>query len=155
MEVLQSYDWPGNVRELENVVRRALVLSKGEAILVSDLPREITHTDTIPRTSGGIVNLPAVWQDRCLGTVTPTPDRTQDITVIAQRLFQWAKGEPRSAILPTVHREIVAQALFETEGNQVQAAKLLGISRPTLRNRIKKFNLRGTTLPADPVCVAQ
>jgi len=35
LEALQRYDWPGNVRELDNVIRRALVLSKGEALLVT------------------------------------------------------------------------------------------------------------------------
>ena len=38
---LQSYVWPGNVRELENVIERALVLSRGEQIEVQHLPREI------------------------------------------------------------------------------------------------------------------
>src|SRR5262249_9606064 len=38
---LQSYAWPGNVRELENVIERALVLSRGEQIEVQHLPREL------------------------------------------------------------------------------------------------------------------
>jgi len=41
---LQSYGWPGNVRELENVIERALVLSRGEQIEVQHLPREIVST---------------------------------------------------------------------------------------------------------------
>jgi two-component system nitrogen regulation response regulator GlnG len=46
LEALQRYGWPGNVRELENVIHRALVLGKGEAILVSDLPAEIANSDS-------------------------------------------------------------------------------------------------------------
>src|SRR5690242_3328271 len=42
LKALEKYHWPGNVRELENVIRRALVIAKGEAILVSDLPVEIS-----------------------------------------------------------------------------------------------------------------
>src|SRR5205085_7292442 len=41
VKALEAYHWPGNVRELENIVRRALVVAKGDAILVSDLPQEI------------------------------------------------------------------------------------------------------------------
>src|SRR5262249_43313031 len=41
VKALEKYHWPGNVRELENVIRRALVVAKGEAILASDLPPEI------------------------------------------------------------------------------------------------------------------
>ena len=42
IRALEKYHWPGNVRELENVIRRALVVAKGDAILPSDLPPEIT-----------------------------------------------------------------------------------------------------------------
>src|SRR6516165_6593609 len=42
LKALEKYHWPGNVRELENVVRRALVMAKGEAILLSELPAEIS-----------------------------------------------------------------------------------------------------------------
>src|SRR5438132_7986548 len=42
IKMLEKYHWPGNVRELENIVRRALVVAKGEAILLRDLPGEIT-----------------------------------------------------------------------------------------------------------------
>src|SRR5438309_464138 len=42
IRALEKYHWPGNVRELENVIRRALVVAKGDTILSSDLPGEIT-----------------------------------------------------------------------------------------------------------------
>jgi two-component system nitrogen regulation response regulator GlnG len=40
-----------------------------------------------------------------------------------------------------VERELIARALVETNGNQVQAARLLGITRATLRKRIEKFRI--------------
>jgi two-component system nitrogen regulation response regulator NtrX len=43
MEMLRRYDWPGNIRELRNALERAVVLSKGEAIGVSDLPEEVRN----------------------------------------------------------------------------------------------------------------
>src|SRR5688572_20861810 len=42
LRAMEAYDWPGNVRELENVVHRALVVSKGDAILSGDLPMEVS-----------------------------------------------------------------------------------------------------------------
>src|SRR6266853_1327725 len=42
IKALEKYHWPGNVRKLENIIRRALVVAKGDAILLSDLPGEIT-----------------------------------------------------------------------------------------------------------------
>src|SRR5438034_2139288 len=59
IKALEQYHWPGNVRELENVIRRALVMAKGNAILLSDLPGEITgqgpatgSAGTLPPTAG-------------------------------------------------------------------------------------------------------
>ena len=41
VRILERYHWPGNVRELENVIQRAIVVAKGDAILLNDLPPEI------------------------------------------------------------------------------------------------------------------
>src|SRR5712672_3950956 len=51
LKALEQYHWPGNVRELENVIRRALVVAKGDGILITDLPAEITGQGT--SISGG------------------------------------------------------------------------------------------------------
>ncbi|MBL7066334.1 MAG: sigma-54-dependent Fis family transcriptional regulator [Candidatus Marinimicrobia bacterium] len=42
---LMSYHWPGNVRELENVIERAVVLTKGTEVLIEDLPLELTENN--------------------------------------------------------------------------------------------------------------
>jgi two-component system nitrogen regulation response regulator GlnG len=61
---------------------------------------------------------------------------------VAQVLFRFARADSNLRILPAVERELVIQALRETDGNQVQAAKLLGITRATLRKRVEKFGIR-------------
>lgn len=43
LSVLMDYDWPGNIRELENVIERAIILSKGPVIIAQDLPESITR----------------------------------------------------------------------------------------------------------------
>jgi len=48
MRVLNNYDWPGNVRELENAIERAVVLTKGEEIIHSVLPEQITRNHRTP-----------------------------------------------------------------------------------------------------------
>jgi len=56
-------------------------------------------------------------------------------------LFQWARRESGVKVLPAVERELIIQALLEAKGNQVQAAKLLGITRATLRKRVLKYKI--------------
>ena len=53
-----------------------------------------------------------------------------------------ARRDPKMKILPAVERELVIQALKESNGNQVHAAKLLGITRATLRKRVEKFGIQ-------------
>ncbi len=129
IRTLEKYHWPGNVRELENVIRRAYVMAKGDAILQSDLPPEISGQNS----SGA--SLPPV-----LGTASD--EVVNDAAAMARRLFQWAKRDPKLKVIPTVERELVIQALKETNNNQVHAAKLLGITRATLRKRIEKFGIQ-------------
>jgi len=127
IKLLEKYHWPGNVRELENSIRRAHVLAKSDAILPSDLPPEISGLAT------GVAAPPA--------NVTVSEGATGDTAAIARQLFQWARRDPKLKIIPAVERELVIQALKETSDNQVNAAKLLGITRATLRKRIEKFGI--------------
>ncbi len=129
IKALEQYHWPGNVRELENVIRRALVMAKGDALLIGDLPSEVTGQGA---TAGAAVPLAPVSGEGA----------ASDVAILARQLFQWARREPRLKIIPTVERELVIQALKETSGNQVHAAKLLGIARATLRKRVEKFGIQ-------------
>jgi len=128
IKALEKYHWPGNVRELENIIRRALVVAKGDAILLSDLPPEITGSGATP--SGGPVPAPAA------------DGAASDLSILARQLFQWARRDPKLKVIPEVERELVIQALKETNGNQVHAAKILGITRATLRKRVEKFKIQ-------------
>jgi len=126
IRALEKYHWPGNVRELENAIRRAHVLAKGNAILTGDLPPEITGQST-----------------GATPVATPTTGQTAtDAAPLARQLFQLARRNPKLKVIPTVERELVIQALKECDDNQVQAAKLLGITRATLRKRIEKFGIQ-------------
>jgi len=132
IKALEQYHWPGNVRELENVVRRALVVAKGDAILLGDLPPEI-----VGAAPSATITAPAS------PSATVTGDAGgSDVTSLARKLFQWARKDPKLKLIPAVERELVLQALKETNGNQVQAARLLGITRATLRKRIEKFGIQ-------------
>jgi nitrogen regulation protein NR(I) len=131
LRALEQYHWPGNVRELENAIQRALVVAKGDAILSGDLP---------PEVSGHSL---AVGPAFSVASPAATPAAgAMDISSLARWLFQWARKEGKLKLLPAVERELIVHALVDTSGNQVQAAKLLGITRATLRKRIDKYKIK-------------
>jgi two-component system nitrogen regulation response regulator GlnG len=125
-KLLEKYHWPGNVRELENAIRRAHVMAKTDAIIPGDLPPEISGA------AAGAAAPPAA-----VGESAATA-----VTTLARQLFQIARRDPKLKVIPAVERELVIQALKETDNNQVHAAKLLGITRATLRKRIEKFGIQ-------------
>jgi nitrogen regulation protein NR(I) len=122
MEFLQSQMWPGNVRELENVVRKLLLLA-GDFTISADHVRAATASAIIPQQAS----------DRSLR------DYAAALLAAAQR------GEierPHNRLLEAAEQEMITQAIQLTNGNQLQAARLLGISRLTLREKLARFGLR-------------
>ncbi len=123
-EQLAAHHWPGNVRELANVINRSLILAKGEVLTAEDVCLD-TEADALSLAS----------EEELEGILAKTLD-----PLFADLLRLWGRGL-RSNLLDHVEKILVGRALSEMKGNQVQAARLLGISRNTLRNRIEKYNL--------------
>ena len=118
---LQRYAWPGNVRELENTMHRAVVLAAGDEIA----PEAIMLPD---------------------GT-RPEAARPDDMTDPA------AGGEADTAGLvgrtvAAVERDLIIDTLSHCLGNRTHAAKILGISIRTLRNKLNQYAVEGQSVPA-------
>ena len=129
VKALEKYHWPGNVRELESALRHVMVVSQEEVILLKDFPPEVTG-------EGGSIG-PVFSASAVVGE-----GAVSDIAALTRQLFQWARRDPKLRVIPEIERELVIQALKETNGNQVHAAKILGITRATLRKRLEKFGIQ-------------
>jgi len=142
LAAIQRYPWPGNVRELENCIQRAMVLATGNTITLTNLPEEIAHG------SRGTTPAPGPIQSSGFApieTARPAAAGETGKTGLAQAieaLFEFARNDKQFKIIDAAERELIVRALAETAGNQVQAAKLLGITRATLRKRIDKFGIQ-------------
>ena len=119
VRALEGYAWPGNVRELENTLQRACVLATSELLLPKDLP------------FGAAAELAV-----SVGSGSGGPMTTNDAIEV---LLNAASADPNLQLLPWLEREFTLHAMKLTKGNQVRAAKLLGITRATLRTRIERF----------------
>lgn len=119
VRVLESYPWPGNVRELENTMQRASVLATNDVLLPKDIPLGLAARDGQPSPEP-----------------MPTPPSTLDGLVEA--LFEKANADSTVELLPWLEKEFTLRAMERTGNNQVQASKLLGITRATLRKRLER-----------------
>jgi two-component system nitrogen regulation response regulator GlnG len=122
LKLLTDYGWPGNVRELENIVQRATVHASGDVILPKDIEWHALSGDR--REEGG--------------------GARPSIESAMETLFNQALVDQEFKLLANVERYMIARALSKTGGNQVQAAKMLGITRATLRKRIEKYKIKST-----------
>ena len=122
VELLENHPWPGNVRELENTIQRAAVLSTSDVLLPKDLP--LGQAATAPPGEAFVA--------------VPAPANLDEA---ARVLFEAAAAQPGLELLPWLEQEFTRRAMESTGSNQVRAAKLLGITRATLRKRLE--HLRG------------
>jgi Nif-specific regulatory protein len=112
LSALQGYSWPGNVRELENVVERAIIVTRGDWITAGDL--DFGRRAAQPQTSSS-PGIPAV---------APA-----------------GAGVPLQARLHEQERNEIVAAIDRAGGNIASAARTLGINRSTLYYRLRKHGL--------------
>jgi DNA-binding NtrC family response regulator len=121
LERLRGYSWPGNVRELQSVLKQALLRASGPVLLpafLPELPGQPSEPDPAP-TPGEGLGLEVSLQGE------PRPD--------ARDLYADTHRKLDRLLLPCV--------LESTWGNLRQAARLLGIARQTLRQKIRDLEL--------------
>jgi len=123
---LQLYHWPGNVRQLENTLRRAVLIAKGDVLLPEHLHFE-----------GEQDGAPAVVEG-----VDPLAELKQRVAELVPEVLRLSGSSARANMIELVEEALIDRALRECNFNQVHAARLLGISRNTLRHRMQKYGLR-------------
>lgn len=128
LDILQRYEWPGNVRELQSVIREILIISVGPTILPEFLPVELRPDE-------------ASDSERASDTA---PVIIEDWIGLAHFLDDALKNEKKGLYrlaLDQFDRVLVSRILQQTGGNQARAAEILGISRPTLRAKLRNLKL--------------
>jgi transcriptional regulator with PAS, ATPase and Fis domain len=146
---LEQYPWPGNVRELKNVLERALVLAGSPGRIdpvhlqlpapspMTDSAREVlgNQHDTAPPAPYGTGAIPGTWPPSAIGAMTPATG------VMAPTAMTPGPGNDLKAQRESWEKQQILQALEKTSGNQKEAAKLLGVSRRTLINKIEAYGI--------------
>jgi nitrogen regulation protein NR(I) len=121
--VFNDYNWPGNVRELANIIQKALIFSRGGPIRKKDISQAIRD-----------------------GRVERVLDKDIADEAIRQWVHQSLSSGSRTDMFASLTdrfvKILISEALNLTGGNRTRAAKLLGVSRPTLLAKITKYHLK-------------
>lgn len=120
LDKLINYYWPGNVRELFNVLQRAVVLSRGRLITAKEILLDIDMEKT---------------------PVRPDADTLHHLV---HRYLARTDNAHRK-VIETVERVLIDEAMRVAGGNKSEAARLLGISRNTLRERLSYYKTKITS----------
>ncbi len=128
IELLVAHPWPGNVRQLQNVLRQAVLRARGFPI-DPEIVRTILDESPHPRDGAGLEAL------------------------IARRLGEAAAGLDKGVhaeLMREFERELFTRAIRLARGNLSRAARWLGLSRMTVREKLAAFGLRGGKQDGDP-----
>ena len=119
--ILRGYHWPGNVRELANTIEKCLIFSKGRPVSAEEVSYLVSGKET------ALIDIP------------------EDVDTVIKRWVRNSMSSGKSNLLSDltdhVTRLIIAESLTACDGNRSQAAKHLGVSRPTLLYKMAKFGL--------------
>ncbi len=133
MALLRSHRWPGNVRELENLIRRLSALYSQEVIGADIVQKELTVAAAESGEGAG-----AVPDDESLGAAVERHLRTY----FAAHQDSLPSSGLYNRVLREIERPLIELSLAATRGNQIRAAKLLGLNRNTLRKKIRELDIQ-------------
>ncbi len=122
MDIFTKYHWPGNIRQLRNVVLTSLILGTGPTLSLADVSWLFDELQPLP-------------QEKCNEWVTESTCQSSPNDHLSVAKSSSLGGIP----LEQIERQAILDTLRQTAGNQTKAAKVLGISDRTLRDKIRRY----------------
>jgi two-component system nitrogen regulation response regulator GlnG len=142
LDTLRGYSWPGNIRELQSVLKQALLQTVGPAVLAEFLP------PSVQRNADARLKSPLADYGR-----QPSPGETSDFDALSHFINEAIETETGSLYhdaLRRLDRILLTRVLEHTGGNQLQAARLLGITRGSLRTKLRELGISISRILTDP-----
>ena len=118
VQQLLDYPWPGNIRELENTIHHALLVCPGHVVRPEDLRLPAPRSQRLPATA-------------------PATGSTQSLEALLRTLF----NSDRSDLYRRIDETVIRTAFEYCEQNQLRTARLLGVTRNIVRDRLIRYGL--------------
>jgi DNA-binding NtrC family response regulator len=129
LSIIRSYRWPGNIRELQSVVRKSMLMATGPVILTEFLPAEIVKSSKNLEVSTET----AEWSVAGNGAF--------DLASFIDSSIREGRADLYAETLIEMERILIGRILQHHSGNQSRAAEQLGITRGSLRNKIRSLGI--------------
>jgi sigma-54 specific flagellar transcriptional regulator A len=140
---LEKYSWPGNIRELGNLIERLSITHAGSEIDVADLPPRYRPVEPDTVAAPSATELPMEDDSQLIAQVVLGPP-----AMLAQPPLLPNEGFDLRAHIDSLEREFISQALQRSGGVVAHAARLLGLRRTTLVEKLRKLD-GGNALPPE------
>lgn len=124
-QALERYSWPGNVREFQSAIQFAMLHATGDVLTVDCLPKSCLAD---PGSSSG-------------GAATAGGGETGNLAQLVAQLLAEGQTDIYHRVLTEVDRVVLEEVLRHVGNHQQQAAELLGISRMTLRSKLRALGM--------------
>lgn len=124
MQALASHLWPGNIDELESVLKRALIEQKGNILLPTELLQAVSGESAVPAAAR-----------------TGSPRYLTDWASFVDMRVEAGSDTLYADAVAETERKLFMRVLRHTRGNQAQAARILGITRASLRKKLRQHGM--------------
>lgn len=145
LQALTSYHWPGNVRELENILERALILSRSDVLEPDSLPPVIYSETNNAEDEGSSASFPfSNNKDRVSSAESINPKEIEENTDnkdSSDKNSNTDKNLSQATLLEDAEKTAIIKALELNDGHRERTAEALGISRRTLQYKLKRYGL--------------
>ena len=127
LQHFMRYDWPGNIRELENIMERGVILANNQTRI------ESTHICIgMPKSDGEFMGIDGQGELKPEGIISSNLAKTPDLIAVALE---------QGITFESLEKELLQAALDRSSGNVEKAARLLQITGPQFRYRLKKLEI--------------
>ena len=124
LEQLKSYPWPGDFQDLEKVIKRAIIVSPGSPVI-----SEVKLPELVPI-------------DTTLGEISLEEVVRRKLSSFLDKWDGYEVRDLRDEVLKQVERPLIELVLSKTKGNQLRAARMLGMNRNTLFKKIRELGIK-------------
>ena len=149
MLALQKYSWPGNIRELRNFIERASVLFSGQKITAAEVSSLLSFDAEKEVEQATLWDALENLQEQAISVNADRPATGSQVEFNHASLLKQSPDFNLKDFMNTTEIALIEAALDQANGSAPEAARILGVRRTTLIEKLRKFGMNASGAPAD------